>query len=406
MDPVNAHLESDLIEKGVSRLFDGFGHVEHPVAGLQPVAVAALRARQRPRRRAEEGGVRGDDPCGERRQRHIGLHRRGRGIQPLGDAVDQRPVRIIEQRFIGLIADAFDERIRIVAGAGDHRQHAAIPGIDHHHRRALPLQHRLNILLQVQVEGQIEVFPGHRRYLFQQTHHPAVVIDLHFLIASGAVECFFVIALDPLLADIVVGSIVLLFAVFRQPLQVVVVNFRHIAHHVRQLGAVRVFALLIALHRHAGETEFVNREARHLHVAEVGLQRHRFIAAVVVHIVAEAGDVIRRQVDDRRQALQQRGHIGNFARDHLQAIQGNVLHQRNAIAIEYQPAAGGNGQHLNVVLVRSGLVEIMLLHLQMVEVDDQHAKADHHQQKSNCGPADKQHLFRGVVANFISQKGH
>lgn len=75
------------------------------------------------------------------------------------------------------------------------------------------------------------------------------------------------------------------------------------------------------------------------------------VTAGVVHIVAKAGDVVRRQVDDRRQLLQQRGHIGNFARDHLQAIQGDILHQRNAVAIEYQPAAGGDGQHFDVVLV-------------------------------------------------------
>ncbi len=67
MDPVNAHLEGDLVEKGVSRLFNGFGHVEHPVAGFQPVTVAALRARQRPRRRPEEGSVRGDHACRQRR---------------------------------------------------------------------------------------------------------------------------------------------------------------------------------------------------------------------------------------------------------------------------------------------------------------------------------------------------
>ena len=121
----------------------------------------------------------------------------------------------------------------------------------------------------MKVESQIEVFSGHRRHLFQQTHYPAVVIHLHFLIAGGAVQRFFVIALDALLTDVAVGGIVLLFAVFRQPLQIAVVNFRHIAHHVRQLCAIGVFPLLIALHRHAGETEFVDREAGHLHIAEV-----------------------------------------------------------------------------------------------------------------------------------------
>jgi hypothetical protein len=57
VNAVNAHLEGHLIEEGVRRLFNRFGHVEHAVAGFQPVAVAALGARQRPGRRAEEGGV-------------------------------------------------------------------------------------------------------------------------------------------------------------------------------------------------------------------------------------------------------------------------------------------------------------------------------------------------------------
>jgi hypothetical protein len=41
-----------------------------------------------------------------------------------------------------------------------------------------------------------------------------VVIDFHLLIAGGAVELFFVIAFDALLADIMVRGIVLRLAVF------------------------------------------------------------------------------------------------------------------------------------------------------------------------------------------------
>ena len=112
------------------------------------------------------------------------------------------------------------------------------------------------------------------------------------------------------------------------------------------------------------------------------------------HIVAEAGDIIGSQINDRRQLLQQRFHIGDFAGDHLQAIEGDVLYQRDTVAIEDEPAARGNRQHFDIVLVRAGLIEIVLFDLQPIEVNDQNAKADHHQNKSHHGPANKQHLFR------------
>jgi hypothetical protein len=83
----------------------------------------------------------------------------------------------------------------------------------------------------------------------------------------------------------------------------------------------------------------------------------------VVHIVAEAGDIIGGQIHDRRQCVQQRGHIGNFARDHLQAVEGDVLYQRDTVAIENKPTTWRDRQHFNVILIRSGLIEIVLLNL-------------------------------------------
>ena len=56
MNTVDTHLKRYLIEEGVRRFFYRFGDVKHAVAALQPVAVAALGSRQRPGRRAEEGG--------------------------------------------------------------------------------------------------------------------------------------------------------------------------------------------------------------------------------------------------------------------------------------------------------------------------------------------------------------
>ena len=215
----------------------------------------------------------------------------------------------------------------------------------------------------MQIQRQVDILPGYRRHLFEQAHHATMVIDFHLLITGHAVELFFVIAFDALLADIMVRSIVFRLAVFVQALQVAVVDFRYIADHVRQLGAVGVVTLLVALHRDARKTELVDRKSRHFNIAQGRLQGHLLVATVVVHIVAETGDIIGAQIHDRCQCVQQCGHIGNFARDHLQAVEGDVLYQRDTVAIENKPTAWRDRQHFYVILIRSGLIEIVLLNL-------------------------------------------
>ena len=147
MNAVNAHFEGHLIEEGIRRLLNRLGDIQHPVTGFQPVAVAALGAGQCPGRRAEKGGGGRNHASGKCRQRHIGFYRRCRRIEPLGHAVNQRAVRVIEQRTVRLIANPLHEGIWVIAGTGDHRQHAAVAWINHHHRRTLPLQYPFNILL-------------------------------------------------------------------------------------------------------------------------------------------------------------------------------------------------------------------------------------------------------------------
>ena len=121
----------------------------------------------------------------------------------------------------------------------------------------------------MQIQRQVDVLPGHRRHLFQQAHHPPVGIHLDLLISGGTVQRFLVVAFDTLLADIMVGGVVLLFPRFGQLLQIAVVDFRYVANHVRQFGPVGVCALLVALHRDAGEMKLIDRKTRHFNIAQV-----------------------------------------------------------------------------------------------------------------------------------------
>ncbi len=281
VDTVDAHHKRHLIEEGVGGLLNRFGDVQHAVTAFFPVAIAAVGARQRPGRRAKEVSLRGDYAGQQRRHRHIGLHRRRGRIEPLGNAVDQRQIFVLQQRLIGLIADAFYEGIGIVAGAGDHRQHRAVVGILHQHRRALPGQQALHILLQMQIESQRNIFARHRRHLFQHAHNAAVVIHLYFPIARLAVQQRLVIALDTLLADIVVGGVVLGDARGAETLIVAIVDFRDVADNVRQVGAVGIFAILIGIDADAGEAVLVHREARHLFLGQLLFQHERLVAAAL-----------------------------------------------------------------------------------------------------------------------------
>ncbi|MOA22170.1 hypothetical protein D3C78_1427140 [compost metagenome] len=159
-------------------------------------------------------------------------------------------------------------------------------------------------MLQRQIERQVNVFARLWRLFFQQAYHAAVVIHLHFLIAGGAVQFRLVISLNALLADIVVGGIVLTQTGFIQPLQVTIVDFRYVAHHMSQFGTVRIFPLLVGIDGYPIKAVLIDRKARHLGLGQPAFQRHRLVATVMVHIIAKGGDIFRGQIDNRRQRLQ------------------------------------------------------------------------------------------------------
>ncbi|MNM45785.1 hypothetical protein D3C81_567130 [compost metagenome] len=100
-----------------------------------------------------------------------------------------------------------------------------------------------------------------------------------------------------------IGGVIFADAGFIEAFHIAIVDFRYITHHVRQFGAIRIFPLLIGVDGHPVKTILIDRKTGDLSVVQPAFQRHRFIAAVVVHIVAKGGDVLWRQIDNRRQRL-------------------------------------------------------------------------------------------------------
>ena len=93
---VNTHVIGDLIEEGIRGFFQRFGHVQVAVAPFFPVTIAFFRARQLPPAGVKQAGIAGDHPCAERGYGHVRFNGRGGRINPLGGAVNQRRIRVVQ----------------------------------------------------------------------------------------------------------------------------------------------------------------------------------------------------------------------------------------------------------------------------------------------------------------------
>ncbi len=210
-----------------------------------------------------------------------------------------------------------------------------------------------------------------------------MVIHLDFLIPGFAMQHRLIIAFDALLTDVVVGGIVLANSLFIKTFVIVVINFRHVADHVRQVRPIGILAVFVAADVNAGKAVLVHREAGDFFIRQLGFQDHRFITATGMQRAGEGIDIVRRQVDNRRQFSQQRLHVLNFIGNDFNVMPGHVSDQRDAIAIENNPSRWGDRDHFDVILIGSGLIILILLYLQMVQIHHQRDKPCHYYPKGD-----------------------
>lgn len=71
----------------------------------------------------------------------------------------------------------------------------------------------------------MDIFTGNGRHIFEQAYDASVVIYFHLLITGLSMQFIFVIALNTLLTDIVIGGVVLSLTLLIQSFQVVVIDF-------------------------------------------------------------------------------------------------------------------------------------------------------------------------------------
>ena len=173
----------------------------------------------------------------------------------------------------------------------------------------------------------------------------------------------FVIALNPLLADVVVSRIVFGDTFRIQPFVVAIVDFRDITNHMGQIGPIGIFTILVGLNAGTGKAELIDRKAGNLLFGQLLFQHDRLVTTGLLQRTAEGVNLVRRQINDWRQFPQRGVHIVDFIRRQRDGVPADVAHQRNTVAVINQPARRGDGDHLDVVLVGARLVVGMVAHL-------------------------------------------
>ncbi len=243
--------------------------------------------------------------------------------------------------------------------------------------------------------------PGLRWHLFQLTDHSATVVDFNLFIPGLTVENLFVIALNAQLANVVRRRIVGEFAVFVQPVDVFIVDFRDIADDMRQGRAVRVEAALVAFDLYAGKTVLVHGETGYLHLGEVGFYRYRREAMRAGALFFEGGNIVVIQIDYAAQRFERLLHVIDLLWHHFNLIDRAVQRQWRTVAIVDNAAAWGDRDEFNAVFVGAGLVIGKTDNLQIIEVGDQHASQQQNPQKGDDCPAHKQRGLSRIVAKRI-----
>ncbi len=97
--------------------------------------------------------------------------------------------------------DTAEEAVGIVRRPADHGEHLAVAGIERHHRAAAAIHRQFGDRLQIQIEGQLQVFAGHRFLDAEQLPLAAAVVHQHLALAVDSTQRVVVLPLDAVLAD-------------------------------------------------------------------------------------------------------------------------------------------------------------------------------------------------------------
>ncbi|MCW0449357.1 hypothetical protein NB706_002191 [Xanthomonas sacchari] len=382
VDLGDAHVDGQLVVVGVHRLRDRLAQVGPAVAAAVRVAPAAADPGQIEHAGGEDLVLRAAGAAVQAGQAHERLDGGTGRHAAQHQAVELRPRRIAVERLEVGVGNAVDEQVGVVGRQADHRQDLAGARIDGDGRALVVAERGDHGALQVGVDGQAQVGAGLRRHPADGADRAALHVGLDLLVADLAAQLLLVIALQPGLADVGQRRVAL-----AQRLQVLLVDAADVADDVREQVAVGVVPGQVGFQLHAREAPAVHREARPLLLADTQLQSDRAEAAAGLARGLETLDVFRRQRDDLAQLGQQRVHVGDLVRGHVEPERGDVLGQQAAVAVVDHAAPGHHRPWLDAVGVRAGGVDVVVQHLQLEIPGAQAQQRQQHAQEPQRGTA-------------------
>ncbi|MNV11058.1 hypothetical protein D3C71_1016090 [compost metagenome] len=382
VEPLDAHVQGQLVVVRVDRLGDRLAQVGPAVAATVGVAPAARGARQVEHAGGEDPVLRFARAAVQPGQADQWLDGRARRHPAQHQAIELGPRRIAVERLEIGMRNAVDEQVRVVGRQADHGQDLAGTRV-HRHRRAFELaEGRHHRPLQVRVDGQPQVAARLRRDPPDGADRTPLHVGLHLLVADLAAQLGLVIALQPGFADMGQRGVA-----FAEDLQVLVVDPADVADDVREQVTIGVAPGQVGFQLHAGIAPAVHGKARHLLVADTQLEGDRQELAAGLARLVEGFDVLGGEREDLRQPGQGGVHVLDLVRGDVQPERGHVLGEQAPVAVVDHAAPGHHRPRFDAVGFRAGGVDVVIEHLQLEVPAAQPQQADQHAEEAQRGAA-------------------
>ena len=326
---------ADIIEVDVGRLHDASMQRNGAMATLQVALMIVAVKRCTTRTMDRELVV--DRARLKTRYGHDGLEGGPGRILRLNGAIQERMIGVIgDFPPVGRL-DALRKLVGVETGSADHRQD--LPGARVHgdNRAILAFHGELGDGLQIEIEGQLQVFARNGFFVGERFVGLAAVIHHHLALAIHAHQGVIVLALDAELADH--GALAILRVVGR--IQFLLADFAGIADDVRGKSVLRVKAALRMDQFHLGKEIAVRIDKCQLAGRELLFDDDRIVFWTGRVAPDARGQVVVIQVQSVGDGSQMFG-LQVFAGED-EAVGGMVIDDDAAVAVQNFAAGRGNG---------------------------------------------------------------
>ena len=296
---------------------------------------------------------------------HDHLVGRSGRVGALHGLVDQRAVFRLQQRVIIGRGYPPDEQVRVVAGRRGIGDQIAVLAIHDHDGGAFATQTGLHKVLQLGIDGKLQIRPRLPFAAGQFAHHTAGGVDLDLFGAGRAAQQGFLSGLDVDLADLETGDAQHRIGVF-QRVQIGLAHAAHTADNMRKVRPAGIDTGQADLGADTGQGGGVDRHAADLVPCDIIGDGHRQERGGAFDFGHRAVAHFGIKVDDLTQPVHHRIHIiGILAYDH-DPVRRHVLRQPHAVAVKDFASCRRDQPDVDPVLFGEQAELVSLIDLQVI----------------------------------------